>query len=248
MSVFSCTDITKRYRHFCLDNISFSMESGYFYILTGVNGSGKTTLLDCISGISDNFSGDAQIDGTALKSSSVLYRQKLGYISEKRPFFMEESIASNGLTYGEFYSDWSVRDFSAYLQKMDLDPSSRVYELSKGDFMKLQVCFSLAHHPAFLILDEPLEGFDPVFRRIFLSLLGELLDRNMGILLSTHITEDVDLLADYLLILENGRLVRCTEKETLSDEYIRRTGKPALHIRDLLDMEHTGNNITVSRR
>ena len=247
MSSFTCTNITKRYRHFCLDSISFSMESGYFYVLAGVNGSGKTTLLDCISGVSQGFSGETQIDGISFKASPVLYRQKLGYISEKCPFFMEESVASNGLTYGEFYPDWSVRDYSAYLDRLNVSPSKRIYELSKGEFMKLQICFSLAHHPDFLILDEPLEGFDPVFRHEFLSLLGGLLDQDMGILLSTHITEDVDRLADYLLILENGRLVECAPRESLNDKYKEYTGKAAPRIRDLLDLEHTNGTRSKDR-
>ena len=160
---------------------------------------------------------------------------------------MEESVASNGLTYGEFYPDWSVRDYSAYLDRLNVSPSKRIYELSKGEFMKLQICFSLAHHPDFLILDEPLEGFDPVFRHEFLSLLGELLDQDMGILLSTHITEDVDRLADYLLILENGRLVECAPRESLNDKYKEYTGKAAPRIRDLLDLEHTNGTRSKDR-
>ena len=68
--------------------------------------------------------------------------------------------------------------------------------------MKLQAAFALSHHPEFLFLDEPLDGFDPVFRRSFLTLLQELLEQDMGILLSTHITEDMDRLADYLLIMD----------------------------------------------
>ena len=243
MTTFSCTNITRRYKSFCLDNVSFSMETGYFYVLAGVNGSGKTTLLDCITGVDNgfphSFSGDAQIGDVSLKTDPEAYRRKLGYISEKCPFFMEESVASNGLIYGEFYRDWSVRDYSAYLARLNISPSKRIYELSNGEFMKLQICFSLAHHPDFLILDEPLEGFDPVFRHEFLSLLGELLDQDMGILLSTHITEDVDRLADYLLILENGRLVECAPRESLNDKYKESTGKAAPHIRDLLDLEHT---------
>ena len=104
--------------------------------------------------------------------------------------------------------------------------------------MKMQICFALAHHPDFLFLDEPLEGFDPVFRREFLELLGELLEHDMGILLSTHITEDVDRLADYVLILENGRLAANATKEELSDRYASVSGTAAPHIRDLLELEH----------
>ena len=106
MTTFSCTNITRRYKNFCLDNVSFSMETGYFYVLAGVNGSGKTTLLNCITGVENGFShsssGDAQIGEVSLKMSPEAYRRRLGYISEKCPFFMEESVAQNGLTYGEF--------------------------------------------------------------------------------------------------------------------------------------------------
>ena len=234
MTTFSCTNITRRYPHFCLDNISFSMESGYFYVLAGVNGSGKTTLLNCITGVdagsSHSFSGDANIGGVSLASSPEAYRRRLGYISEQCPFFMEESVARNGLIYGEFYPEWSVRDYSAYLSRLDVSPSKRIYQLSKGEFLKMQICFALAHHPDFLFLDEPLEGFDPVF------------DRDMGILLSTHITEDVDRLADYILILDDGRLTADASKETLSDRYEERTGTSAPHIRDLLDLEYRQNH------
>lgn len=243
MTTFSCTNITRRYKNFCLDNVSFSMETGYFYVLAGVNGSGKTTLLNCITGVDSGFLHgilwNAQIGGVSLQASPEAYRRRLGYVSEKCPYFMEESVAQNGLTYGEFYPDWSVRDYSAYLSRLDVDASKRIYQLSKGEFMKMQTCFALAHHPDFLFLDEPLEGFDPVFRREFLDLLGELLDRDMGILLSTHITEDVDRLADYLLILENGRLTADASREALNDRYRELTGVSAPHIRDLLELEHS---------
>lgn len=242
MTTFSCINISRRYRHFLLDNVSFAMESGYFYVLAGVNGSGKTTLLDCLSGAalssSPGFTGDARLGGLSLKQNPEAYRRRIGYISESRPFFTEESVAQNGLTYGAFYPDWSVQEYSSWLMRLGVDASKRIFQLSKGEFMKLQICFALSHHPDFLFLDEPLEGFDPVFRREFLDLLGELLNKDIGILLSTHITEDVDRLADYILILENGKLTANASKEELDDRYTAATGNPAPHIRDLLEMEH----------
>ena len=218
MTTFSCIDITRRYRHFLLDHVSFTMESGYFYVLAGVNGSGKTTLLDCLSGAAlssaPGFTGDARLGGLSLRQDP------------------------EGLTYGAFYPDWSVKEYSSWLMRLGVDASKRVFQLSKGEFMKMQICFALAHHPDFLFLDEPLEGFDPVFRREFLELLGELLEQDMGILLSTHITEDVDRLADYVLILENGQLAANATKEELSDRYASVSGTAAPHIRDLLELEH----------
>lgn len=242
MTRFSCTDITRQYRRFRLDRISFTMESGYLYVLTGVNGSGKTTLLDCISGrnlfSSPGFRGNARIDDITMRDSFEEYRQRVVYISENVSFFTEESVAQNGLTYGQFYPKWSVRDYSHYLGRLEIDASKRIWQLSKGEFIKFQLCFALACHPDFLFMDEPLEGLDPVSRRHFLHLLGDMLDQNTGILLSTHITEDVDRLADYILILENGHLAANTSKENFSDLYRQKTGLSSPHIRDLLELEH----------
>src|SRR5699024_6731861 len=153
------------------------------------------------------------IDGASLKNTPTEYRQKLGYISEARPFFLEKSLLENGELYKEFYPNWSSGDYLSYLEHFELDPSRQVCSLSKGESMKFQTAFVLAHHPCFLFLDEPLDGFDPVFRHSFLDLLRDLLEQDMGILLSTHITEDLDRMADYLLIMENGKLSRCETKE-----------------------------------
>ena len=114
MTTFSCINITRRYRHFLLDHVSFTMESGYFYVLAGVNGSGKTTLLDCLSGTAlssaPGFTGDARLGGLSLRQDPEAFRRRIGYISEKCPFFTEASVAENGLTYGAFYPDWSVKE------------------------------------------------------------------------------------------------------------------------------------------
>ena len=228
MSKFTCSGISRSFRNFRLDNVSFSMESGYFYVLVGVNGSGKTTLLSCISGITDRFTGDAQINGISLKRAPVEYRQKLGYIGDMHPFFLDRSLLENGALFGCFYPSWSAGDYRIYLERFELDPSRSAAGLSKGEAMKLQVAFALSHHPEFLFLDEPLDGFDPVFRRSFLALLH------------THITEDMDRLADYLLIMENGKLSKCDTTEQLNDDYTDITGKSARHIRDLLELEHRG--------
>lgn len=240
MPEFTCSGISRSFKNFRLDNVSFSMESGYFYVLTGANGSGKTTLLNCITGVADRFTGDARIGEFSLKHTPLEYRQKLGYVSEAHPFFLEKSLLENGKIYSEFYSGWSSEDYTFYLKQFKLEPDRQVCSLSKGENVKLQTAFALACHPLFLFLDEPLDGLDPVFRRSFLHLLRELLEQNTGILLSTHITEDLDRLADYLLIMKDGKLSRFGTKEQLSDDYADITGHPVGHIRDLLALEHRG--------
>lgn len=242
MTLFKCRNMTRKYKNFTLQDISFSLESGYLAALIGPNGSGKTTLLGCISGTARNFQGEASVDGISLSQSPASYKEKIGFISETVSFFQEQSILENGQNLGTFFSKWSTEEYYFWLDKMELAPSKQVYQLSKGEFMKMQFCFALAHEPEFLFLDEPMAGFDPVFRRDFLAILQDVLARDIGILLSTHITEDLDKLADYVLVLKDGRLIKNDTKEELEDQYRRsaRENNPGsdlfqrFHIKDLL--------------
>ena len=242
MTVFECTNIKKTYRTFALEDISFQLESGYLTALIGPNGSGKTTLFQCLSGAARNFTGDASIDGISLRSEPEKYKELTGYVSETLSFYMESSILENGQLLGTYFADWSMEDYYSSLDRMELAPSKPLYQLSKGEMMKMQFCFALAHHPRFLLLDEPMAGFDPVFRRDFLGMIQDILDKDIGILLSTRITEDLDKLADYVLVLKNGKLVQNDTREVLEDKYrsaARKRKAPdssfeRFHIRDLL--------------
>lgn len=99
------------------------------------------------------------------------------------------------------------------MDRMNFSPSKQLWQLSKGEYMKMQTCFALAHHPRFLILDEPLEGFDPVFRKNFLSIMQDILNEDVGIFISSHITETLKKLADYLLFADNGIITfHCPEQ------------------------------------
>ena len=219
MTIFECAGINKKYKNFTLEDISFRLESGYLTALIGPNGSGKTTLFHCISGAARNFTGDASIDGISLRSEPEKYKEKIGFVSETLSFYLESSILENGHLLGTFFSDWSMEDFYTYLDKIELPPSKPLYQLSKGEMMKMQFCFALAHRPRFLLLDEPMAGFDPVFRRDFLAMMQDILNKNIGILLSTHITEDLDKLADYVLVLKDGKLVQNNTREVLEDQH-----------------------------
>lgn len=247
MSQLICTEIDRKLRSFHLQQVSFSMESGYFYVLTGINGSGKTTLLNCITGAATHFSGDVRLVTSSQKESFSLrdcplpYRQRIGYISGSHPFFEELTVLENGQRFGAFYPLWSLEDYYQALDLVSLPPSKAAYTLSKGERIRLQTAFALSCHPEFLILDEPLAGLDPVFRNEFLHLLLDLVSQGMGVLLATHITEDVDQMADFILIMEKGRLIRCDTKEDLNDYYASLGKKNPPHIRDLLGLAQKGD-------
>lgn len=242
MTIFECKHITKHYKNFTLDDVSFRLESGYLTALIGQNGSGKTTLFQCISGISQKFQGNVFLDQISLKDTPAQYKEYLGFVSETLSYFTEHSILENGQMLGSYFKNWSLEDYYYYLDSMSLPPSKLLYQLSKGELMKMQVAFALAHHPKFLFLDEPMAGFDPVFRRDFLAILQEILAQDIGILLSTHITEDLDKLADYVLVLKDGKLIQNDTKESLEEQYCNANRHTTatdsaferFHIRDLL--------------
>ena len=114
-----------------------------------------------------------------------------------------------------------MNNFYLWLDKMNLPKGQPLYQFSKGMKMKFQICFAMGHSPKFLLLDEPTAGFDPVFRKDFLNILQYILNQDVGILMSTHITSDLDKIADYIIILDNGEIMINDTKEALEDEFKR---------------------------
>ena len=139
----------------------------------------------------------------------------------------------NGELLGPYFSNWSMERYYTLMDRMNFSPSKQLWQLSKGEYMKMQTCFALAHHPRFLILDEPLEGFDPVFRKNFLSIMQDILNEDVGIFISSHITETLKKLADYLLFADNGIITfHCPEQmDAFLADKLKRSHT---HIRDLL--------------
>ncbi|MDU3348798.1 MAG: AAA family ATPase [Clostridium sp.] len=131
-----------------------------------------------------------------------------------------------------------MEDYYIWLDKMNIPKGQPLYQFSKGMKMKFQVSFAMAHSPKFLLLDEPTAGFDPVFRKDFLSMLQDILNQDIGILMSTHITSDLDKIADYIILLDNGEIKINDTKEALEDNFKRKQLEDSLnkkfHISDLL--------------
>lgn len=151
---------------------------------------------------------------------------------------MDKTAYENGVLLGEYFNNWSMEDYYIWLDKMNIPKGQPLYQFSKGMKMKFQVSFAMAHSPKFLLLDEPTAGFDPVFRKDFLSMLQDILNQDIGILMSTHITSDLDKIADYIILLDNGEIKINDTKEALEDNFKRKQLEDSLnkkfHISDLL--------------
>lgn len=212
--------VSKKYKDFLLDDISFSLEKGYILGLIGKNGAGKTTLIEGITGKRKIDHGNVKICGIDLQTDGIRAKQKIGLITEPGVLLMNRTLSDNGLLLGSFYEDFSPSLFQEKIRQYGLYANQKYCELSRGMRVRFQLALALAHKPEILIMDEPTGGLDPVFRREFLSIIqGEVRDRNMSAVFSTHITSDLDKVADYIMLLDHGTVLVKEDKETMLDDY-----------------------------
>lgn len=216
--MLECKEVGKQYDEFCMKDVSFRIRRGYVTGLIGINGAGKTTLLRILSGHMENYEGNVYVDEMDIRENLYYAKKKITLISEEIQFFMNKSALENGQMLGELFDDWSLEKYYGWLDRLEIPKGQPLYQFSKGMYMKFQVGFALAHGTEFLVMDEPTAGFDPVFRRDFIGILQEIRENNIGILLSTHIMSDIDCIADYILVLNDGVLTCNDTKENLEDE------------------------------
>lgn len=225
-NIIEVSHLTKKYRNFTLRDISFTLEKGYIMGLIGRNGAGKTTLMNCILGTVARDAGTIMVAGYPYKTHSLEARNEIGFLVEPAPFHFDRSLAENGVMFGQLYSNWDAELFGQLLIQYGLDRNQAVGELSKGMQTRFQLAFALAHKPKLLIMDEPTGGLDPVFRREFLEIIQkEVRDRMISAIISTHLTGDLDKIADYILLIDQGEKVLYLDKEQLMDEYLLLTGE-----------------------
>lgn len=212
--------LSKKFRKFHLSDICFSLEKGFIMGIIGKNGAGKTTLMRLLFGVYAKSQGEVYIEGQRSSKNVLKTKQSIGYIVEEDRFLFGKSLLENGNIFGGFYDQFDIEYFRELLSKYDLEEDKTPEQLSKGMKIKFQLAFVLANRPKLLLLDEPTGGLDPLFRQEFLTILQGLVEEeNMGVIISTHITTDLDKIADYIMILDKGKMISLTTKEELMDEY-----------------------------
>lgn len=214
------TDISKRLGAFQLKEISFELPPGYIMGLIGLNGAGKTTLLHLISGLYRPDGGSLSIEGKSYDTDRKEILENVGIVLAEDLFNGYDTLLHNARQYGKYYKNYDESLLFQYLSRFQLLPDKKFRELSKGEKLKFQFAFALAHHPKLLLLDEPTGNFDPEFRGEFFSVLKEFIaDGRKSVILATHLTEDLDRIADYIVYLEKGKLLLAEDIETMREQY-----------------------------
>jgi ABC-2 type transport system ATP-binding protein len=224
----SVTSLSKIYPGFALTDVSFSLPEGYIMGFVGQNGAGKTTTIKCILNMLNREGGSIEVLGRDATVDDVAVKQDVGVVFDQ-PFYPAGwTVAQVGQALQPFYAQWDTALFSSYVKRFDLPLGKKVRELSRGMSMKLMLATALSHHARLLILDEPTSGLDPVARDDLLDVLSDYISGGTSsVLFSTHITEDLSRIADYITIIDAGRIVFTGAKDDLAETYRMVRGGPA---------------------
>lgn len=219
-------DVSKRLGGFHIKNISLELPAGYIMGLIGPNGAGKTSLIHMILGLYRPEQGEILIDGMDYQRNEREIREQIGTVLLEELFEPGLTLRQNADYYGKYYKAYDAEVFEEYALRFSLESKRKYKSLSKGEELKFQLAFALSHNPKLLIMDEPAGSFDPKFRVEFFNVLKEFIaDGTRSVVISTHLTEDLDRMADYITYLERGKCLFSTDIETLRDTYRIVTGE-----------------------
>lgn len=225
--------VSKRYSGFALQDISLSVKKGFITGFIGPNGSGKSTTIRCMMNLVRKDAGSVHIFGRDIARHEREVKQRIGFVYDENYFYDDLTVAEMRKLIAPFYERWDNRQFRAYLEQFEVPERKKIRELSKGMKMKFSLAVALSHHADLIIMDEPTSGLDPVFRREILNILRDFLqDEEKTVFFSTHITTDLEQIADYIAFIYKGRLVFQSDQESLAETYGLIKGP-----KDLLDSE-----------
>ena len=212
-------NLTKQYSNFMLDQVSFNVPKGAIVGLVGENGAGKTTIIKAILNLIHKDEGTVTFWGQKLSSSKQL-REDIGVVFDEINFYQTLSPLKLGKIAGASYKQWDDSIYKKYLSHFGLSVNKKIKELSRGMKMKLSIAVALSHNPKLLILDEATSGLDPVMRDDILDIFLDFVqDENHSVLLSSHITTDLEKVADHITFIHNGKVVFSKAKDELRYKY-----------------------------
>ena len=245
MNKIEIKNLKKNYQNFTLKDVNFSIPEGYVTGFIGRNGMGKTTTIKSILSLIQYQGEILSIHGD---DKTKLNNQKIGVIMDDsflaKDWNME--LVNQAMKVG--YNAWDESTYWEFLEKFHIDKKLKVKELSRGMKIKLMLSIALSHNAELLILDEPTSGLDPSMREEFVEVISDYMqDDNHTVLFSTHITQDLETIADYIVFIDNGKIVLALEKEEFINYFmILKCGLESQNILDssaILGQKKTKYNI-----
>lgn len=213
-------NLSKNLGSFKLENININLDEGFIMGIVGPNGSGKTTLMKLIMGLLDADEGNIKIFNKEIKYYPIDIKNDIGFVYDSLDFYPHLKIKDFKKIMELMYEKFDKNKFNNYLSKFNLNEKFTIKHLSKGESVKLMLANALSHDAKLLILDEPTAGLDPIIRKEILGYLQEFIEEEKtSVIISTHNTEELDKIADYITFINRGKQIFTMDKESLIEDY-----------------------------
>lgn len=219
-NILEVKNLSKKYKNFELRDIKFELPKGMIMGFIGENGAGKTTTIKSILNIVNDYSGEIKVFGLDVRKNDKEVKENIGVVLDDM-FFPEilTPIDINTIL-KDVYTNWDSNLYFKYLEEFSLTKNSQIRTFSKGMRKKLEIATALSHHPKLLLLDEATSGLDPIARNEVIDIFQEFIqNEECSILLSTHITTDLEHIADYITFINDGEILLSKTKDELIEKY-----------------------------
>ena len=218
--ILEVKNLNKKYKDFQLKNVNLSLPKGMIMGLIGENGAGKTTTIKAILNIINTDSGEIKIFGLDNKKEEKKIKEDIGVVLDDS--FLSEYLNPMDINkiMKNFYQNWDEKLYFKYIEEFKLPKNKISKDYSSGMKMKLKIAVALSHHPKLLILDEPTSGLDPVARSEILDIFQDFIqNEENSIFVSSHITSDLEHIADYITFINDGEIVLSKTRDELLEKY-----------------------------
>ena len=220
LDALKVSHVYKSFDKFQLEDINFHLPKGSIMGLIGENGAGKSTIINCILELVKKDQGDIEIFGTPIEERTLAQREELGVVLDIGDFYDAFDLEQCEKILRDLYKNWDSTAFEKYKEKFSLPDKKRIQEFSRGMKMKTSIAIALSHHPRILILDEATSGLDPIMRDEILDVFLDFVqDEQHAILISSHISSDLEKVADYITFIHDGKLILSSSKDELIYQY-----------------------------
>nr|WP_259547535.1 ABC transporter ATP-binding protein [Heyndrickxia oleronia] len=242
-NVIEIQNVHKSFEGFQLKDLTLTVKKGFVTGFIGGNGVGKSTTIKLIMNLLQPDSGTISVFGLNYKEHEKEIKQRIGFVYDENVFYEHLTLAEMKEIVKRSYVNWDDQIFNDYVKTFNLPLTKKIKSFSKGMMMKASLSIALSHHAELIIMDEPTSGLDPIFRRELLDILHQLMqDGNKTIFFSTHITTDLDTIADYITFIHQGEHIFTKELYQIEEEYAIVKGGL-----DLLDQETEKEFISIRK-
>lgn len=232
-NVIELTNVSKAFQNFALKDLSLSVKKGFVTGFIGANGMGKSTTIKLIMNLLKPDRGNIKVFGLNYKQHEKEIKERIGFVFDQNVFYESVTLEELNNILKPAYKRWNDEVFYHYVDQFELPLKKKLKTFSKGMLMKTSLTVALSHDAQLIIMDEPTSGLDPIFRRELLDMLHDLMeDENKTIFFSTHITTDLDRIADYIIFIHDGEIVFTKEFYQIEEEFALVKGETNLLDRD----------------